>query len=148
MGIHVFTSKEEYALLCILLMFLEDRDAGEQFILSQLTEYIASNMPGEGVDWTLLYQPETAGKGIAVCGGPGAYTGNGRKRGRVYGAGGWGGSVRKHRSFQIFYAQPSVGILWSTAARRIFRRATGFAVDEDRGHCQKTPGIQTPPLFL
>ena len=53
MGIHVFTSKEEYALLCILLMFLEDRDAGEQFILSQLTEYIASNMPGEGVDWTL-----------------------------------------------------------------------------------------------
>lgn len=53
MGITAFTSKEEYAFLCILLMFLEDRDAGEQFILSQLTEYIAANMPGEGVDWTL-----------------------------------------------------------------------------------------------
>ena len=53
MGIRVFTSQEEYALLCILLMFLEDRDSGEQFILSQLTEYISANMPGEGVDWTL-----------------------------------------------------------------------------------------------
>lgn len=36
MGIQKFSSKEEYAYLCILLMFLEDRDAQEQFILSQL----------------------------------------------------------------------------------------------------------------
>lgn len=53
MGILDFTSKEEYAYLCILLMFLEEKDAQEQFILSQLTEYIASNMPGEAVDWTV-----------------------------------------------------------------------------------------------
>lgn len=53
MGIQDFTSKEEYVFLCILLMFLEEKDAHEQFVLSQLTEYIASNMPGETVDWTL-----------------------------------------------------------------------------------------------
>lgn len=53
MGIQKFTSKEEYAYLCILLMFLEDRDAQEQFILSQLTEYIAANLPGDISDWTL-----------------------------------------------------------------------------------------------
>ena len=53
MGIDAFTSKEEYAYLCILLMFLEDRDAQGQFILSQLTEYIAANMPSEETDWTL-----------------------------------------------------------------------------------------------
>ena len=53
MGIEDFTSREEYAFLCILLMFLEDKDAEEQFILSQLTEYIAANMPGNPVDWTL-----------------------------------------------------------------------------------------------
>lgn len=53
MGISEFTSKEEYAFLCVLLMFLEDKDAEEQFILSQLTEYIAVNMPGQTVDWTL-----------------------------------------------------------------------------------------------
>lgn len=53
MGIEVFTSREEYAFFCILLMFLEDKDAEEQFILSQLTEYIEANMPGQTVDWTL-----------------------------------------------------------------------------------------------
>lgn len=53
MGIQDFSSREEYAFLCILLMFLEDKDAQDQFILSQLTEYIASNMPGGSVDWTL-----------------------------------------------------------------------------------------------
>lgn len=54
MGIGEFTSKEEYAFLCILLMFLEDKDPEGQFVLSQLTEYISANMPGEPVDWTLF----------------------------------------------------------------------------------------------
>ena len=53
MGIMKFSSKEEYAYLCMLLMFLEDRDAQEQFILSQLTEYITANLPGDISDWTL-----------------------------------------------------------------------------------------------
>ena len=53
MGIQEFTSREEYAYLCILLMFLEDRDAQEQFILSQLTEYLSGQIPGEISDWTI-----------------------------------------------------------------------------------------------
>lgn len=53
MGINQFSSREEYVYLCILLMFLEDKDAQEQFILSQLTEYITANMPGKVTDWTL-----------------------------------------------------------------------------------------------
>lgn len=53
MGILDFSSKEEYAFLCILLMFLEEKDTQEQFILSQLTEYISANLPGESVDWTV-----------------------------------------------------------------------------------------------
>ncbi|HIQ98106.1 MAG TPA: TIGR02678 family protein [Candidatus Scybalocola faecavium] len=54
MGILEFTSKEEYAFLCVLLMFLEDKEPGSQFILSQLTEYIEGNMPKEAkVDWTI-----------------------------------------------------------------------------------------------
>ena len=52
MGINDFTSKEEYAYLCVMLMFLEDKDSQEQFILSQLTEYISAQMPGENTDWT------------------------------------------------------------------------------------------------
>ena len=54
MGIENFTSQEEYAFLCIFLMFLEDKDAEEQFVLSQLTEYISANMPGQAVDWTVF----------------------------------------------------------------------------------------------
>ena len=53
MGIEEFTSREEYVFLCMLLMFLEDKDGEEQFILSQLTEYIEANMPGTSVDWTI-----------------------------------------------------------------------------------------------
>ena len=53
MGIQKFSSKEEYAYFCFLLMFLEDRDTKSQFILSNLTEYITANMPGNLSDWTL-----------------------------------------------------------------------------------------------
>lgn len=54
MGILQFSSKEEYVYLCLLLMFLEDKDAqDDQFILSQLTEYMSAGMPGELTDWTL-----------------------------------------------------------------------------------------------
>lgn len=51
MGIQAFRSPREYALFCMLLMFLEEH-AEDQFILSQLTEFIAGNLPGGGVDWT------------------------------------------------------------------------------------------------
>ena len=53
MGIQKFSSKEEYAYFCFLLMFLEDRDTKSQFILSNLTEYITANLPGNLSDWTL-----------------------------------------------------------------------------------------------
>ena len=53
MGIQEFSSREEYVYLCILLMFLEDRDPQEQFILSQLTEYLSAQLPGEISDWTV-----------------------------------------------------------------------------------------------
>lgn len=52
MGIEAFTSPMEYCFLCIILMFLEDREAEEQFVLSQLTEYVAANMTEEKADWT------------------------------------------------------------------------------------------------
>ncbi|KIR02122.1 hypothetical protein P261_00936 [Lachnospiraceae bacterium TWA4] len=53
MGIEELLSKEEYAILCILLMFLEDKDAGDQFLLSQLTEFIEGQMPKGSIDWTI-----------------------------------------------------------------------------------------------
>lgn len=53
MGISDFSSKEEYLYLCGILMFLEEKDAQEQFVLSQLTEYISANFTGNISDWTV-----------------------------------------------------------------------------------------------
>lgn len=53
MGIQDFSDRLEYIFLCMILMFLEDRDAGEQFVLSMLTEYIQENIKEEQIDWTI-----------------------------------------------------------------------------------------------
>lgn len=53
MGIQDFLDHLEYIFLCMILMFLEDRDAGEQFVLSMLTEYIQANIKEEQIDWTI-----------------------------------------------------------------------------------------------
>ena len=53
MGIQDFSDRLEYIFLCMILMFLEDRDAGEQFVLSMLIEYIQANIKEEQIDWTI-----------------------------------------------------------------------------------------------
>lgn len=53
MGIMEFEGTMEYVFLCILLIFLEDKGREEQFVLSQITEFLQANYPGEEkVDWT------------------------------------------------------------------------------------------------
>ena len=53
MGILEFHHKIEYVFFCIVLMFLEDKEAEEQFVLSELTEYIQGQYREEQVDWTI-----------------------------------------------------------------------------------------------
>ncbi len=53
MGIQEFTDVSDYALFCVILMFLEDKEAEEQFVLSQLTEYITANFPDSQMTWTV-----------------------------------------------------------------------------------------------
>lgn len=53
MGILEFHHKIEYVFFCIVLMFLEEKEAEEQFVLSELTEYIQSQYREEQVDWTI-----------------------------------------------------------------------------------------------
>lgn len=54
MGIETFDDKMEYCFLCLMLMFLEDKGKEEQFLLSEVTEFIEGSFPGdEKVDWTL-----------------------------------------------------------------------------------------------
>lgn len=53
MGISEFTDPIEYVFFCLVLMFLEDKEAEEQFVLSELTEYVQSQYQEEQIDWTL-----------------------------------------------------------------------------------------------
>lgn len=54
MGIKSFENIMEYVFLCIVIMFLEDKGREEQFVLSEVTEFIQANYAGnEKVDWTL-----------------------------------------------------------------------------------------------
>lgn len=52
MGVQAFEDVLDYSLFVILIMFLEDKGKEEQFVLSQLLEYIAGNY-GEKLDWTI-----------------------------------------------------------------------------------------------
>lgn len=52
MGIQSFQSVEEYQMYCCILMFLEEKEREEQFVLSSLTEYIQMQFPDNKIDWT------------------------------------------------------------------------------------------------
>lgn len=53
MGITDFAEPIEYAFFCLILMFLEDKEAQEQFVLSELTEYVQGQYGEEQIDWTV-----------------------------------------------------------------------------------------------
>ncbi|HIS62564.1 MAG TPA: TIGR02678 family protein [Candidatus Scybalomonas excrementigallinarum] len=67
MGISEFQHKIEYVFLCMILMFLEDKEAEEQFVLSELTEYIQSQYKEESIDWTLYQYRRHLIKVIKFC---------------------------------------------------------------------------------
>ncbi|MGN0266120.1 MAG: TIGR02678 family protein [Lachnospiraceae bacterium] len=56
MGIQEFNDPLEYAFLCMVLMFLDDKGAGEQFVLSSLTEFVQAQYRQIQVDWTVYHQ--------------------------------------------------------------------------------------------
>ena len=57
MGIQSFDQPLDYAYLCFVLAFLEDKSQGEQFILSEITDYIQSSWHfAPATDWTIYSQ--------------------------------------------------------------------------------------------
>lgn len=67
MGISEFSDPIEYVFLCMILMFLEDKEAEEQFVLSELTEYIQAKYEEESIDWTLFQYRRRLIKVIKFC---------------------------------------------------------------------------------
>lgn len=52
MGITDFKTKKEYIFFMLLLMFLEEKNKEDQFVLSNITEYIMNYYPDEKIEWT------------------------------------------------------------------------------------------------
>lgn len=52
MGIKEFSSIQEYQMFCYVLMFLEDKEKEEQFVLSSLTDFIQAQYHDQSLDWT------------------------------------------------------------------------------------------------
>lgn len=57
MGIQEFSDIMDYCILCVVLMYLEDKEEGEQFLLSELIDYVETKLKGEIlIDWTSFSQ--------------------------------------------------------------------------------------------
>lgn len=57
MGIQEFTDIRDYCILCVILMFLEDKEEQEQFLLSELIDYVETRLKAHmEVDWTSFTQ--------------------------------------------------------------------------------------------
>ena len=57
MGISEFTEIRDYCILCVVLMYLEDKEEQEQFLLSELIDYVETQLKDYmEVDWTSFSQ--------------------------------------------------------------------------------------------
>ena len=57
MGIGTFTDIRDYCILCVVLMYLEDKEEQEQFLLSELIDYVETQLKQYmEIDWTSFTQ--------------------------------------------------------------------------------------------
>lgn len=52
MGINSFKNKFDYVIFLYVLSFLEEKEAEEQFVLSELTEFLEGSVTEDKIDWT------------------------------------------------------------------------------------------------
>lgn len=67
MGITEFSDIQEYQMLCYILMFLEDKEREEQFVLSSLTDYLKAQKRENPFDWTHFTTRRHLVKVIKYC---------------------------------------------------------------------------------
>lgn len=54
MGIQAFKEPKSYVFLCLVLMYLEEKEPHEQFVLGQVIDYVKNQYPSkEIIDWTV-----------------------------------------------------------------------------------------------
>ena len=71
MGILEFKGIRDYVYFCCVLMFLEDKEPEEQFVLSELTEYVQGQNQEMDTDWTVYHHRRSLIRVIKFCVGCG-----------------------------------------------------------------------------
>ncbi len=71
MGILEFKDIRDYVYFCCVLMFLEDKEPEEQFVLSELTEYVQGQNQEMDTDWTVYHHRRSLIRVIKFCVGCG-----------------------------------------------------------------------------
>ena len=68
MGITDFTENRDYCLFCAVLIFLEDKEEQEQFLLSELVDMLELQLKGVmDVDWTSFTQRKSLVRVLQFC---------------------------------------------------------------------------------
>ncbi len=68
MGITDFKEPRDYVFLCLLLMFLEDIEVEEQFILTSIIDYVKQHYPGETpIDWAYYPHRQSMIRVLRFC---------------------------------------------------------------------------------
>lgn len=67
MGIEEFEDPRDYVFFCLVLAFLEDKSSDDQFLLSNITEFIKMNYPDEEIDWTLYTNRRSLIRVLRFC---------------------------------------------------------------------------------
>jgi uncharacterized protein (TIGR02678 family) len=134
MGIQVFTDIRDYCILCSLLIFLEDREDDEQFLLSELVDMITLQLKEYmELDWTEFTQRKSLIRTLQFA----------EERGllRVYE--GASSNLTSSMNQEVLYENTGLSRYFATnfnrdiatfSSYRDFERENVAEVDSDRGH--------------
>ena len=130
MGITEFKDKREYVFFCLVLMFLED--ASEQFILSQLTEYIQAQYREEDIDWTeYLYRRQLI-RVLKYCVKMGILTVNDGSE-DAFASDGQGEVLYENTGVARYFMRTFTQDILHYTDPKQFEKEEWIGVDEDRG---------------
>lgn len=134
MGIQAFTDMRDYCILCSLLIFLEDREDDEQFLLSELVDMITLQLKEYmEIDWTEFTQRKSLIRTLQFA----------EERGllRVYE--GASNNLTSSMNQEVLYENTGLSRYFATnfnrdigsfSSYRDFERENIAEVDSDRGH--------------
>lgn len=123
MGILDFKEPVEYVFLPCTYV-LEEKEAEEQFVLSELTEYVQSQYEGEQIDWTVYRYRRHMIKVMKYCTACGLLNiDDGSEEGfaRDY----TGEVLYENTGASRYFMKISLRILWDTIHRRTLKRKSG-----------------------